>query len=658
MADYYIGLSGLTAAQRAFDVIGNNIANAATEGYHRQKLELSPAYSQCPGETTFIGGVNVDGVSRMIDTLLEQEILNQNSTLASVSQQTATLGTIEAAFAEFATQDGGLNAAIDNFFNSLQDLSTQPNGNIWQNQVVSDAELMVSQFRSLGKFMESLQNQIKLEAERNCETINSLVSQIADLNQQIERIRLIGGQTNSMSDQRDQYISELSELIGIQTISRKNGVMDVNAGGLSLVTGSFPTLLKADYDDNGQLGLSVIDASNYTTNIEGGKMGGLLRLHNKTVAGYIDSMDSLAGAIIEEINNYHVMGIGSSGSFTQLTGKSFTTDQLSEIGNITDGTLYIRVTNTNTGETTRQAIPIDAANDTISDVAAAISAVTGVTASVNSSNQIAITAGTDYEFDFMPAVLSEPTVLDFDDAAQPTVTISGIYNGTETDTFEFKVIGDGAVGNGTLSLEVRENNGSGDLIKTLNIGSGYAAGDLLDLGNGIQIALSTGNLAESDGDRFSIDALADSDTAGFLSAMGLNTFFSGNSALDMTVSSTILKNPQRIATAIGAGGTDNANITRMAAVKDKVIAGLGSLTCGQFYQKFVSDIGQEISTKQMQEENTQAVLLNLTNRQSDTSGVNINEEAAQLLVFEQMFQAMAQYMNTINESITSLMEIV
>lgn len=658
MADYSIGLSGLTAAQRAFDVIGNNIANAATEGYHRQKLMLSPAYSQNPNTATFIGGVNVDGVSRMIDTLLEQEILHQNSSLAAFSQQTATLGTIEAALGEMATEDGGLNAAIDNFFTSLQDLSTQPDGNVWQNQAVSNAELMTSQFRSLGEFLESLQNQIKLEAESETETINSLVDQIADLNQQIERIYLIGGQTNSMNDQRDQYVSQLSELIEIETVNRKHGVVDISAGGLGLVTGAFSTHLKADTDDNGQLGLAIADTSNYTTDIDGGKIGGLLTLQNTLVAGCMDDLDALSNAIMTEINNYHVMGIGSAGSFTQLTGESFISGQLSDIANITNGALNIRVTNTDTGEITRHAIAIDAANDTISDVAAAIAAIPGLTTSLNSSNQLTITAGADYKFDFVPAVLPEPTLVDFDDASPPAVTVSGIYNGTENDTFEFKVIGDGSVGNGTLSLEVRANNGSGDLIKTLSIGSGYAADEVLDVGNGIKIALSVGSLAESDGDRFCVDALADSDTAGFLSATGLNTFFSGSSALDMTVCAPILENPQRVATSIGADGTDNDNIARMADVKNKTIDALGSLTCGQFYQKFVANIGQEISTKQMQQENTQAVLLNLTNRQSDISGVNINEEAAQMLVFEQMFQAMAKYMNTINDSITSLMEIV
>ena len=79
MSNFDIGLSGLSAAQRALDVIGNNIANAATEGYHRQRIELTPAYASQNGPAMIGGGVDVAGVGRMINTLLEDEILRQQS---------------------------------------------------------------------------------------------------------------------------------------------------------------------------------------------------------------------------------------------------------------------------------------------------------------------------------------------------------------------------------------------------------------------------------------------------------------------------------------------------------------------------------------------------------------------------------------------------
>lgn len=658
MADYYIGLSGLTAAQRAFDVIGNNIANAATEGYHRQKLELSPLFAMNPGESTFIGGVKIEGVSRTIDTFLEQEIRRQKSTLAAVSQETATLSTIEVAFAELSTEEGGLNAAIDNFFNALNDLSMYPEENIWQNQLVSEAETMTNQFRTLGKSLDSLQNQITLEAGNHTETVNALLGRIAELNQNIENIQMVSGQTNSMSDQRDQYIAELADLIDMQTINRENGVVDIAAGGIALVNGSFAAALETGYDSNAQLAIAIVGSAGYTTDIQGGKIGGLLSLHNNKIAEFSEDLDALAKAIIDQINHYHVMGTGSAGSFNQLTGRSFSTNDLSEIDGLSDGTLYIRVTDTDTGQITRHAIAVDVENDTLNDIATAISTIDGLTASVNAANKLSIVAGANYTYDFKPCVLPEPTLIDFDDPSPPTVAVSGIYTAAASDTLELLVKGDGSVGNGTLELQVRTGGGTGELIKTLNIGSGYAAGDLLDIGNGITISLSAGNLAETNGDRFCIDAFADTDTSGLLSVAGINTFFSGSSASDIAVSSAITQNSQRVATALGADGTDNANIMKMIAFKDQAVSSLGLLTCSEFYQKLISDIGQEISVKQTQQESLEVVLLNLTDRRNNISGVDINEEAAQLLVFEQMFQAMAQYMNTINTSMSSLMDIL
>ena len=663
MSDYYIGLSGLAAAQRAFDIIGNNIANAATEGYHRQRLELSPAFSHQPGTSTFIGGVNIEGTTRMMDTLLEQELLRQKSSLASVSQETATLNTIQAAFGEFASEQSGLDIIIDNFFTSLKNLEAYPTEDIWQNQVASDAQRLTGQFRTMGEFLNELQNQITLQAEATVETINTLTGQIGDLNNQIERIMLLGGEANTIRDQRDRLISQLSELISFQTIERENGVTDINTMGIPLVTGSSANRIEVNTVDENTLGISIVGGLYTATNIQGGTIGGLFSLHNEIVSGISNDLDSLAAAIIQEVNSYHVMGIGTAGSFTYLSGQSLATDNVSEIGNIVDGTLYIRVTNTSTGEVTREAIAIDAENDTLSDVATAISAITGLTASVSTDNNLMISADANYTFDFMPCVLPEPTLVDFDDPSPPTITVTGVYEGSENDTINFAVIGDSSVGNGTLQLRV--TNGSGDIIM-LNIGSGYIANtdtehpnpdSLLDLGNGIKIAISSGNLAESDGDSFQVDAFANSDTSGLLASTGINTFFSGTSAVDMAVCTEIAENPQRIATAIGAEGTDHVNITRMADIKDKAIDSLGGLTCGEFYRRLTFDIGQDISIKQIQQENIQIMVLDLEDRRNSISGVDINEEAAHLLIFEQMFQAMAKYMNTINTSMSSLMEV-
>jgi len=656
MSDFSIALSGLDAAQKALDVIGNNIANAATEGYHRQRIGFSPAYFSQQGPVLFGGGVDVEGVTRIIDNLLEQEIRRQQSALEQVSREFSTLRTIENAFGELSTEGGGLNAAIDQFFDSLQDLSVHPAETIWQNQIVSDADAMAGQFRTVGEFLNTLETQIRLEAENTISSINTLTSQIAELNDKIETIELADGHASAMSDQRDQCISELSELIGIQTLIRAHGVVDVSVGGMPLVLSASASELESGFDENGHLGISIAGASHCTTDVQGGKIGGLLSLKNELISDIHDDLDSLAAAIIQQINQYHVQGVGSEGSFTSLTGWANASGIMSDFSSVSDGNMYIRVTNTSTGVTIRQSIAVDAENDSLSDIATAISAITGLTASVNASNQLTISADADHEFDFLPAVLSGPTnsVLT-GTTAPPAMSVSGIYTGTQNDTFTFTAVGSDDIGNGTLQLMVTDGNG--DTISTLNIGSGYAAGDTIDVGgSGVKIALTTGDLIA--GNTFEIDVFASADTSGVLAAVGLNTFFSGSSAQDMAVCSDIAANPRRVATALGADMSDNTNAVRMADVRDEAVSGLGGLTCGEFYRRLVTDIGQQLSVKQMRQDNIEVMVLNLANQQSEASGVDINDEAAQLLVFEQMFQAMAQYMNTINSAVSSIMELI
>ncbi len=665
MDSFSIGLSGLSAAQKAFGVIGNNIANAATPGYHRQRINLAPADTTQVGSVITGGGVDVSGITRMIDSLLEQEILRQQSSLAQLSRELDSLRTVETTFGELSGSSS-LNAAIDEFFNALQDLGAHPGEVIWQNQLVMNAQHMASQFRTLGESLTTLETQIRLEAENAISQVNTLSSQIAELNDKIGGIEIIGGQANNLCDQRDQCITELAELIGVETQSREYGVVDVVAGGIYVVTGTSVSELEVGLQD-GKLGISIADAYSYYTDVQGGQLGGLSSLKNSLVSDIHTDLDSLASAIIQQINQYHVQGVGSYGSFTGtgLTGWVNSSEDLSDTSfSITDGNIYIRLIDTSgsTDVITRELIDIDADDDdagcdTLTEVAAAIDAITGLTASVNSSNQLTISADTDYKFDFLPAVLPEPESgdINFSGSTNPTVGVSGIYSGSSNDTLTFTVSGTGNVGVHTLTLTVTD--GASNTIDTINIGSGYAAGDTIDVGNtGIKISLSTGDLVA--GDTFAIDVFTDTDTSGLLAAVGINTFFSGSSATNIAVCSDISATPGRIATALGADMTDNTNALRMADLKDQAVSSLSNLTCGEFYRRLVTGIGQQLSVKQMQEDNIEVIVQNLAGQQGDISGVNINDEAGKMLIFEQMFQAMAKYLGTVHSLTLSIMEIM
>jgi len=653
MQNYSIATSGLDAAQKALDIIGNNIANAATDGYHRQRINLSPAYSSQVGSVLLGGGVNVASITRIIDTFLELEILHQQSSSQQISQELVTLQTIENAFGELSS-GSSLSVIIDEFFNALQDLCAHPSEIIWQNQAVTAGQNLAGQFRTLGEFLARLETQITLEAQNSIERINTLINQIAELNGNIERAEIGGGQANNLRDQRDQRITELSELIGIETQHREYGVVDVSIAGIPVVAGTSITHLEVGLTENQKLSISPAGAQNYTTNVQGGRLGGLLSLKNELITEIHNDLEALARSIIQQVNQYHVQGVGSEGSFSELTGWRMTSESLADFDPpVNDGKIYIRVINTSTGQITRHEININASTDSLSTIATAITAITGLSASVDSS-KLHIQADTNYKFDFVPAVLPTPTASNLTGASPPTISVSGIYQGSENQTFTFTVIGSGQVGNGSLQLEVK--NGAGEVVTALNIGAGYAAADMLDIGNGIKISLSTGDLNAAD--TFQVDAFANTDTSGLLAAVGINTFFSGSSATDMAVCSNLINSPSRIATALSAELTDNANALRLAGLRDQAIGSLNGMTPGEFYHQLIANLGQQISIKQMRQDNIEIMVQNLASKQSEISGVNINDEAAQILIFEQMFQAIAKYLTTVQSSILTIMEII
>jgi flagellar hook-associated protein 1 FlgK len=654
MDGYNIGISGINAAQKALEIIGNNIANAATEGYHRQRIDLTPAYSSLTGSDLFGGGVDIAAVTRLIDHLLQEETLLQQSASEQVSQELTTLSTVESAFGELSDNEG-LNAAIDGFFNALQDLCSHPTDITWQNQAVTAAETMTAQFRFLGEFLATSENQIALEAKNTVEQINTLVGEIAELNGNIERQEVSGRQANNLKDQRDQSISELSKLVGIETLSREYGIVDVSIAGIPVVSRTSSLQLELGSKENGVLGLGVAGESNYNMNVQGGQLGGLLSLKNEIISGIQDDLDTLARAIIQVVNQYHVQGVGSEGSFTEATGWSMTSENLADfVPPVSDGNIYIRVTNTSTGEVTRTTVAVDTSTDSLTTLAYKIAAVPGLSASAFDS-RLHIEADTGYEFDFLPCVLPSPTATDFTGATSPpAVSISGIYSGTENQTYTFTVSGTGSVSNGTLQILVTD--GDGDTVTTLDVGAGYPAGDTLDLGNGISIALGAGDLV--DGNTFEVDLFTETDTSGILAAAGINTFFSGNNAMNMAVCEEITNTPGRIATALGADGMDNTNALRLQDLRDHALNDLNSMTPGEFYRQLATDIGQQVSVKQIRQNGIEAMIQNLANQENEISGVDVNDEAARMLVFEQMFNAMAKYMSTIQTLTTTLMQIM
>ncbi len=654
MFSYEIGVNGLQIAQQAIELIGSNIANAGTEGYHRQELRLSPIEVGAAGQNVLMAGPTVREIHRMIDMLLEREITRQRPTLGQVEQELLTLQSIEGALGQVGSE--ALTTAMNYFFNSLTELTNDPTSQPLLIQAIDAADSLAIQFRNLASFLIDLRNHTKTAAQTIIEQVNALTAEITQLNSEIHMIAVRNGNTNMLKDRRDQALNELAQLIDarVETEDIGLGLINVTAWGTSLVLGNHNIELEVAITFENKLGVSVKGANYYQTNLQGGKLGGLLAIRNEILPDLLDRLDLLARQVIDRINGLHVQGLGPAGSFSELRGVQVSGATLdSWDADIQAGKFYIRLLDAS-GTATVYDVDVDPATDTVTSIRDKLNALDPAHLRAEVAGSVLRIEGLDnWKFDFVPVITVDTSGLS--GSAQPTV--AGLYAGQATDTFTCTVVGTGQVGV-TDGLRIEVRNGAAELVKTLNVGAdaNYAAGDFVELGDGLRMALSTGTL--NNGETFTIQAIANSDETGFLSAAGMNTFFSGNSATSIAVRDEIKADPNRLATARRADGTGNDNIVGIAEVGRASLSVLGNVTIPEFYRQLVLKVGHGTAIRQARQKSIAHMLHQLENQREDVSGVDINEEVAKLLAFERMFQAMARFLSTQNYAMKFLIEQV
>jgi len=653
MHGHSIALSGLDVAQKALQVVGNNIANAATEGYHRQEPVIVPVTGDPLARLPMGYGAEVIGIRRTGDMLLEGEIWRQRPELGQADQELATLGSLESIVGDLTT--GGLASAISDFFGALDELASEPDSAAFREQVVAAASGLASQFRVLGSSINELASNIVNEARDIGRQINDLAARIVDCNNIIQDLHARNVCDSNLLDQRDQAVSELADIAGIQVAQTDDGSYNVYAWGTPVVLQGHQTEIEVDYTEGGLLGISVKDAMHYDSSVRGGRLGGLLALYNDLLSEVKDDLDTLAAEIIGRVNRYHVEGMGAAGSFTELTGWPMADGPVGEwTMPVSAGEVRLRIVDTNTGAVSCHTVTIaDPSTETMAAIAAAFDAASvHLSASVTDA-RLHLVADSGYAFDFLPVVPPDPATGTLTGTAAPT--LSGVYGGEANQTLTATVVGAGEVGVATgLSLEVRDEAGA--LLRTLNVGEGYAAGDPLQFADGIDLALSRGTL--NAGEQFTVEAIARSDPTGFLAAAGINTLFSGSSSETMAVTGRLLSAASCLATSLGSAGLDNLNVRRMADLGDEPIADLDGDLPADAFRSIASGVGHRVAVRQARRDGLQSLLEELHRQRAELSGVDVNEEAANLLVLERMFQGMAKYLGAVDRAYETLMELV
>lgn len=300
------GRRGLTANRLAMNVTSHNIANATTPGYSRQRAELAATMPVMNAQGLFIGtGVSVEHVNRLRDKFVDVQFRQASGSLGSAALRYGTLSRIEAALNE--PGDNGLQAAMNMFFNSFQELSSHPEEAGPRNAVLRQGTRLAQTFNRLSADFTQQRSNLADDAANKVNSINSLTRQIADLNRQITQARGAGNEPGDLMDQRDAAIDRLAQLVNVSASQDSNGAMIVSIGGMQVVgNGNAVTLQSSLVGGN----LQIATSGGQAIQVTGGELGGMIEMHNTTIPGYLAQLDSLASTVIARVNTVHAAGYG------------------------------------------------------------------------------------------------------------------------------------------------------------------------------------------------------------------------------------------------------------------------------------------------------------------------------------------------------------
>ncbi len=309
-----IGISGLRAQQTALAVTGQNITNASTPGYSRQRVEIQPQNSTLSGSEFSGAGVRAGDVTRLVDEFTigqirtDTALFSEMDSLSALSQQVETV---------LSDAGAGLDSVLQEFFSALQSAANEPRSVPARQYLLSQGQSLSQRFQSLDTRLDDIGRGIDVVLSESTERVNELASTIANFN---DRIAVADGQSrsgtaNSLKDQRDQALEELAGLIRVTTSSQGNGQLNVFVGkGQALVLGTTANELSAS---DGELYLSAGSTQRLqiTGSVDGGELGGLVKFREQVLDSTLDQLGQLANSIASSLNDVHKRGVDLAGNF-------------------------------------------------------------------------------------------------------------------------------------------------------------------------------------------------------------------------------------------------------------------------------------------------------------------------------------------------------
>ncbi len=296
----------LMAQRVGIGVTGHNIANASTPGFSRQRVSLEPNMP-LPTTAGLIGtGVKATQITRMRDLFIDQQIRIANESFGEADVQKRILSQVEAIINE--PSDSGLSAAIDRFFNTFQELALHPEESASRNAVIQQGALLTQSFHRINTAMKQLRKDLMNDVNIKVNRINEISEEIARLNVEIINSKAAGFEPGDSMDKRDLLLDELSRMAKITISENDNGSVMVALSGSVIASHAGAVPVESSIVDD-KVVITYSNTGKQLT-INGGELGGVMQMYNSRMPDYLDSLNQIAGVIINRVNEIHSSGYG------------------------------------------------------------------------------------------------------------------------------------------------------------------------------------------------------------------------------------------------------------------------------------------------------------------------------------------------------------
>lgn len=317
-----IAYTGLNAHQKRINVIGENIANVNTEGYHRQRVDLEPinnlARGLIAGVTRQGGGVAVSDISRLRDETLSDHASSQGGKAAARSKAAEALTQIEQTIGGLTP--GGLHDQMKALFNSFDDLASAPEDPAMRRVVLQRAEDLAQGLVRTADSIGAIRSRVEASATETIRVINSLTDQIATIDAEILGANAVDADPNALMDRRDLMIRKVSDLVSIDVVRQSDGQVTISLEGQLMVSNGKSTEISlANSPDAGlaTLGydkISVVAPSGRELAVTSGSLAGDLNALATLIPDARRDLDNVATEVANQINTIHRTGVGLDGS--------------------------------------------------------------------------------------------------------------------------------------------------------------------------------------------------------------------------------------------------------------------------------------------------------------------------------------------------------